>query len=213
MFQLELGSLNLETSRELLSSLSPVSLSLHDLKTIASQSLGNPYYLVESLRYYLGQGCSSLPPLSLQASLVARISQRSEVEKRVLDTLAVALTPIGVEALRKTTKYGASEFNLAVERLRAQELVQAEGSMGDRTLRLAHDWVRVTVLSGLGVDEKELIHASIARFTESECSGSPSQWEAVSLARHWLNSGTPHLSKPYLGSAIEALVELPSEGV
>ena len=64
----------------------------------------------------------------------------------------------------------------------------------------------VTVLSSLSVDEKKLIHAAIARFTESECSGSPEQWEAVSLARHWLNSDTPDLSRPYLGRAIEALV-------
>ena len=76
-----------------------MSLSLHDLKTIASQSLGNPYYLVESLRYYLDQGSSSLPPRSLQASLVARINQQSEGEKQILDTLAVSVAPIGVAAL------------------------------------------------------------------------------------------------------------------
>ena len=206
IFQWELGSLSLEKSRELLSSLSPMSLSLHDLKTIASQSLGNPYYLVESLRYYLDQGCSSLPPRSLQASLVARISQRSEGEKQILDTLAVAVAPVGVSALRGITKQRTKEFNLAVEQLQAQELVQTDGSTEDPTLRLAHDWVGVTVLSGVSVDEKKLIHAAIARFTESECSGSPDQWQAVSLARHWLNSDTPDLSRPYLGRAIEALV-------
>ena len=201
IFQLELGSFSLENSRELRSSLSPVPLSPHDLETVASQSLGNPYYLIESLRYYLGQEGRSLPE-----SLIARISQQSEVEKQILDTLAVAAAPIGVYALRRTTKQRTGEFHPAVERLQAQELVQTDGSRGERTLRLAHDWVGVTVLSVLSVDAKQLIHAAIACFTESDCSGSPDRWEAVSLARHWLNSDTPDLSRPYLGRAIEALV-------
>ena len=204
--ELALGSLNGETSRRLLSALSPVPLTPHDLETIVSQSLGNPYYLVESLRYYLGQEGRSLPPPSLQGSLTARINQQSQIEKQVLQALAVAAAPIRYDTLRGLTGQGTRQFHPVVERLQARELVQNEGSREEQTLRLAHDWVAVTILGDLSVDEKQLIHAAIARLTESDCSGSPDRWEAVALARHWLNSDAPHLSKPYLGPAIEALV-------
>ncbi len=203
--QLELGSLNPETSGDLLSSLSPLPLRPHDLKTIASRSLGSPYYLIESLRFHLQNDGRSAHPPSLQESLIARINQRSEVEKHILDTLAVAATPLSIDALRRITKQQSEKFERAVEQLQARELIQAEGSIPDLTLRLTHDWVGVTVLSDLSVEEKRLIHAAIAGFTESDGSGSRDQWKAVSLARNWLNSDTPELAGPYLRPAIEAL--------
>ena len=205
IFQLDLGSFNLETSGELLLSLSPVPLSPHDLKTIASQSLGNPFCLLESLRYYVGQESRTLPPPSLQESLIARINKQSELEKQILETLAVAGAPVAVGALRRITKRRTREFHPAVERLQRRELIQTEGALQDLTLRFTHDWVGVTVLCGLSVDAQQRIHAAIAGFTESDCAGSPDQWEAVSLARHWLNSDSPALSRPYLEPAIEAL--------
>ena len=205
IIELDLGVLNPKASRQLLSWLSPASLSTHDLQTMASQSLGNPYYLVESLRYYLGHDRRSLPPPRVQESLIARINQQSEVEKKILDTLAVTGAPMSAEALRRITQR-RREFDPAVERLKARELVQTHGSVRDLTLSLTHDWVGVTVLSGLSVDSKRHIHAAIAAFTESDCSGSPDGWEAVSLARHWLSSDTPDLSRPYLERAVETLV-------
>ena len=170
---------------------------------VVREGLGNPYYLIESLRHYLETGSSDV---GTPGVVVARIKAQNIVEQSFLEILAVSGDAIRLKAIEKITGHAVGDLCSAVESLWSRGLLRIDRSQDDPEVRLAHDALGIAILDVLSPERKKGIHASIAELAEASCGGLPSQWEAVTLVRHWLHSDMPERAIPYLGLAIDTLV-------
>jgi eukaryotic-like serine/threonine-protein kinase len=113
---------------------------------IARESGGNPFFVHELARHARASGGHEAGAISLGDVLRQRVEKLPGPSRRLLEVIAVAGRPIGVEIAERAAGVGAAG---ALSILRAESLVKSRGSGGARSLEPFHDRIREAVLAHL----------------------------------------------------------------
>jgi hypothetical protein len=131
---------------------------------IARESGGSPFFVHELARHARASGGRDGDAISLGDVLRRRIERLPEPPRRLLEVIAVAGRPIGVEAVERAAGVGAGG---ALSILRAESLVKTRGSGSARALEPFHDRIREAVLARLTPEEVAQHSLSLALALEA----------------------------------------------
>jgi DNA-binding CsgD family transcriptional regulator/tetratricopeptide (TPR) repeat protein len=170
-----------------------------DAATVADvvrRSRGNPFFAEELLKSALertsGDGDQRLP-LSIRGAVLARASQLTAGERKILSLAAVLGERFSVERLVTLCEAGRDDVLLALERAQALHLVYADrGAPGELTFR--HALTQEVLYGELLAERVRPLHEAIG--LELESRPDPSA-VSVELAHHWWRAGDSQRAARY----------------
>jgi hypothetical protein len=159
------------------------------LETIVGESAGSPFFIGQ-LAHYPGAASTfaaagNAGPALLSEVIRNRITGLSEVERRIVEIVAVAGGPVDrTVALRAVGVGEAGRPDVA--RLARHNLLKATERGGDHNIESYHDRIRESIAASLAAEPLRERHLALAHAMEA---GTASDPEA--LYRHWLAAGDP----------------------
>jgi len=174
-------------------------------ESIAREAAGHPLFIDELVRHawiHDEESAKKRVHVRLEDALWSRIQTADDVERKLLDVLAVARGPLPAEAAALACGLaGAGALEELVAKLRFERLVRTTRAEGKNAVEVFHDRVRRAVLAHTTVPEAE-IHARIATALEA-CKGE--DFEA--LAEHHRGAGALEKASSYAMRAADAASE------
>jgi hypothetical protein len=178
---------------------------------IAREAAGHPLFIDELVRHaWIMEprapertgGTRRRAPIRLEDALWGRIQAAEDVDRRLLEVLAVARGPLAYDAAAAAVGLErASALDEVVARLRFERLVRTT-RMRDRTaVETYHDRVRRAVLAHLETPETE-VHAHIAAALEDS-----GDTDLEALAEHHRGAGDLSRASAYAMRAADAAAE------
>jgi hypothetical protein len=147
------------------------------INTIAAEAAGHPMFIAELVRHDVtasGQPVPrprTAPPVHAHSSLDDVIRQRvgglSDSAQRIMALLALADTPLAVEALRFASDLDPDTLARELAVLRVASLARSSSRRGAGFLEPYHDRVRQAVQDGIDPDDVPALHRSIAMALET----------------------------------------------
>lgn len=151
-------------------------------RRLVREAAGNPFFLMEAVRFLQGRSLDDLAGKGLDAILSAHFDDLGEQGRHVIEVLAVAGEPLVQRALALATSLPSGDLQRQLVHLRAQRMVRTSGSRADDTIETYHDRIRETLLAVLPAERRARHHRALA--TALSGRGSAEQ-----LARHWYGAG------------------------
>jgi hypothetical protein len=177
-----------------------------DAGTLATEADGHPLFIEEIVRHLFLVGASQ-GELRLEDALWSRIAQLEEVQRHVVETVAVAGSPLSQDAVAKAVETEPADFGRLVSFLRVSHLVRTTGARGDDVIECFHGRVREAVLANLDEATRRKRHLRIALALETLANPDPDL-----LAIHWLGAGNvDNAAKHTLAAADRAAATLAFE--
>lgn len=174
-------------------------------ESIAREAAGHPLFIDELVRHawiHDEESSKKRAHVRLEDALWSRIQIADDVERKLLDVLAVARGPLPAEAAALACGLaGVGALEELVAKLRFERLVRTTRVGDKNAVEAFHDRVRRAVLAHLAVPEAE-IHARIATALEA-CNGD--DFEA--LAEHHRGAGALEKATAYAMRAADAASE------
>jgi serine/threonine protein kinase len=171
-------------------------------ESIAREAAGHPLFIDELVRHawiHDEESAKKRAHVRLEDALWGRIQAADDVERKLLETLAVARGPLPAEAAALACGLaGAGALEELVAKLRFERLVRTTRVGDKHAVEAFHDRVRRAVLAHLAVPEAE-IHARIATALEA-CNGD--DFEA--LAEHHRGAGALEKASSYAMRAADS---------
>ncbi len=205
VLELELGSLSMEESRDLVRTLEceGCDVPAEHLAELLGEAGGSPLFLSELARYARLQsatGAEVLRPPStahLRDLIRERVDSLKPEARRLLRVIAVAGRPIAPEIARQAAVLhsGAGE---ALAELRSHRLVRQLATAGRHEVETYHDHIREAVVGVLDDDSLRRIHRSLALALESSGRAEPE-----TLAAHFEATAEIERANEYAISAAE----------
>ena len=168
---------------------------------IAREAAGHPLFIAE-LSY-----ASREPSVSprIAGSLVDLVAQRvaalPENARTLLETAAVAGTPLTQGVLRETQALAPAEAQEAIDVLRANRLARSTGLREDDTVDIHHDRIREIVVVGLSDADRRRHHLALARAL-----GARPETKPEVLANHYQGAGDVERANRYWLAAADQAV-------
>ena len=180
---------------------------------------GNPFFLGETLRQWLGLGLlgvgpdgvwqtpfddatqdyAELPvPDTVRDTVIARVQRQPEAVRRLLEAAALASEPFTAALLAGACALSEVEALDAIDRAVAAQLLRER----DGGFAFAHDLVQTALESALGPDRARLVHRRLA--LGAEAAGQ----DSAAIARHWEAGGEPARAVAHRMAAAEAALAL-----
>ncbi len=174
-------------------------------ESIAREAGGHPLFIDELVRHawiHDEESAKKRTHVRLEDALWSRIQAADDVERKLLEVLAVARGPLSVEAAALACGLaGPGALEELVAKLRFERLVRTTRVGDKNAVETFHDRVRRAVLAHSGAPEAE-IHARIATALEA-CKGD--DFEA--LAEHHRGAGALEKASSYAMRAADASSE------
>lgn len=166
--EIELEPLDADDTRALASSLlETADADAQTAATLLEGAGGNPLFIHELARYYIGRSSESVPPGDFDGFIWQRVTDFGDDGVAVLRALAVVGRPLPQKVVAEATGIEYREFVGLVRELGDVNLLVTSGATRDDTIATLHDRVRTAVLSGTSDDERREAHARIATALES----------------------------------------------
>jgi hypothetical protein len=177
-----------------------------DAETLAREADGHPLFIDEMVRHLFLVGASR-GALRLEDALWSRIASLEEVPRRIVETVAVAGSPLPQDAVCKAVEANVSEFQRLVSFLRVAHLVRTTGTRGHDAIECFHGRIRDAVLGNIDGATRRRHHWRIAVALEASPNADVDQ-----LAVHWLGAGdVDNAAKHMLAAADRATSALAFE--
>jgi hypothetical protein len=174
-------------------------------ESIAREAAGHPLFIDELVRHawiHDEESARKRVHVRLEDALWSRIQIADDVERRLLDVLAVARGPLAVEAAALACGLaGPGALEELVAKLRFERLVRTTRVGDKNAVEAFHDRVRRAVLAHLDAPEAE-IHARIATALEA-CKGD----DLEALAEHHRGAGAFEKASSYAMRAADAAAD------
>ncbi len=166
---------------------------------IASESGGNPYFVMELVRSAGAESGSQRDGpagdrLTLDGLIRSRVARLPVGAKRLLELVAVSGRPL--RDLDAYTAAGAEDARTLMARLEAGRFLRGVGSADELRLETYHDRVREAVTSGLGDDLRRAHHGRLADVLETSGRG-----DLEELALHFEGAGAGEKAGGYYRQA------------
>ncbi len=193
--ELEVGPLGREEARELALALiaadadgAPPGEKEARATAIARESGGNPFFVIELLRYAREAarvGPAAAPhEVSLDRVVRARVALLPEGTQRLLEVVAVAGIRLDESVVARAAGLEGREARAALAALAGAHLVRIRGGRGRDRIEPYHDRIRDAVVSGLRPEALREHHARLAAALETWGRGDPEV-----LALHFKGAG------------------------
>jgi serine/threonine protein kinase len=180
----------------------------HIAETIVGEARGNPFFVVELVRHFLGMvlpdgGLASPPDGSdfhLDAMILKRVGALPEESQRLLEIIAMAGDPLPQQTLAGAigVPFGSEAWERGISALVEERLVSRQGRQGEDTVVTYHDRIREAVVRHLDEVTVRKLHRKLAEAVE--------QWDherTDRLARYWLSADDDERAKRYAHNAAE----------
>ncbi|HEY2512653.1 MAG TPA: protein kinase [Polyangiaceae bacterium] len=129
-------------------------------EALIREAQGHPLFLAELARRNLAGAGEAQPQAHLEDVLWAHVAERDEIDRRLLETVAVAGVPIPYDVVAKAASVDPGECQTRLAPLRAAQLLRVGRRGKDRVIEAYHDRVREAILARLtsagAVPEKHL---------------------------------------------------------
>ncbi|NUQ65485.1 MAG: protein kinase, partial [Pirellulales bacterium] len=140
------------------------------LETIVRDTGGSPFFITELVRHIRANASprharSPSPAADLNEVLAHRIEALPKTAQEMLELLAVAGHPLGLNEVYQTVRAG-TERSLALAALRASKLVRGSGTTGRDQIEPYHDRVREAAVARLPQGLVRHWHGRLARTLE-----------------------------------------------
>ena len=219
VIEVEVGPLGLEQAADLASRLLGDSLDESSdarraqAEAVAVEARGNPFFVRELVRWVReheadltglqstdGARASAPARVRLEAVLESRLTQLSQEERTMLETVAVAGRPLARGILERAANLGV-RGHAALDVLRGRQLVRVRSSSGEESIEPYHDRIRVTLLEGMKQYRLRECHLRLALAMEGARS------DAEALAEHFAGAGRLEKAGEYALQAAEQAAE------
>ncbi|MBI4509959.1 MAG: AAA family ATPase [Deltaproteobacteria bacterium] len=154
-----------------------------DVETIVKEANGHPLFIDALLRFRLAHGQGSAP-VRLDDAIWQRVVELSQRDRKVLELVAIAGTPLAQETIAHAAGADLSEYLQAAATLRLANLAKTGGLRRSDTIEPFHDRIRESVLSRLSEDALRAGHRRLATAMNTSFQPDPAK-----LAHHWLAAG------------------------
>lgn len=171
-----------------------------DAERVAREAGGNPFFIGELVQHVLLLGETSDAPVALEAALRRRIEQLPSPTRGLLELVALAGEPIGLEPLGAAAGLAPAEIARETGMLRTLRLARSSGGRRETLLEPYHDRIREAVLAGLTSEARS------DRFRQLATSAGP-EAAPERLARYWSGAGEPARAAAYAVRAADEAVE------
>lgn len=220
--RLELQPLPPEATLALVRRLSGASGGTRFAQRLQRATDGNPYFLLETLRYLFDVGelaidaqgiwstryddatadYAELPvPPSVEQAVVERFERLGAAAQRLLEVAALADDPFSLDELRGATALSDFEAVDGLERAAGADVITAIASGGEPSRpawRFAHELARQALERRLGAERRRLIHRRLAATLEAR-HGRPDR-----IAHHLHGAGEAAAAVPWWLAAAQA---------
>jgi tetratricopeptide (TPR) repeat protein len=188
------------------------------LEGIARESGGNPFFLVEMVRYFQADATRAQPWFdfdrdeggragarprghTLDEMLLARIGQLPAETRDVLQLICIAGRPLRIAELAGCTG-PAHDERVSLSLLRNARLVRSTGRPVSDEVEAYHDRIREAVVAHLDADLAREYHRRLARVLEAS-----GQVDPEVLATHFLGANQPALARDFFLEAADQAAE------
>jgi len=151
--------------------------------TIAQEANGHPLFIDELVRHAAIAPSNDRTGLRLDGAIWARIGKLSEDAQQLIEYIAVAGSPIGIDVLEAASRLGPEPLARSVAALRAAQLVRGGEQRHADEVMPYHDRIREAVHRELSSERRTHCHKRLASGLEST-GGRPEQ-----LLRHLRGAG------------------------
>jgi predicted ATPase len=166
-----LSMLSVGESRALLDALSttPNGTATKNQDALIDEAQGHPLFLAELARGMRSGAAGVSAHGQLQDVLWGRVAERDAVDRRLMQTVAVAGAPIPYDVVAKAASIEVGDCQTRLGSLRAAQLLRVSRRGEDRLIQPYHDRIREAVLARLGGETAVAqIHLRLGRaLTES----------------------------------------------
>ncbi|MFT3768573.1 MAG: AAA family ATPase [Minicystis sp.] len=131
-----------------------------DVEPIVRAARGHPLFLQEVARHALAQAGAA--PTDLDDALRARVAALPASSRRLVELLAVAVTPLREATIAAATAIDGAEVAQRIEHLRVDRLVRTGAGRDGSGVEPAHDRVREAVAASLDDGDRRRLHARLA---------------------------------------------------
>jgi DNA-binding SARP family transcriptional activator len=160
-------------------------------RILSSETGGNPFFLLESLRAWVENGqleeinrTMYVPSTQNVSNLIAaRLAKLSPCARSVLETAAIIRTDFSPELIALATDKSLGEVSSAIAELIKHQLVEtADPSPENLTFRFVHEKIKETLLEQIAPLQAHQLHGAVARALERK---QPSPDQYALLAQHF----------------------------
>ncbi len=172
------------------------------LNRIVFESAGNPFFVEEMCRF-LQTNCEAevMGPLSLQETMMARFSALTSEQRRLLEVVAIAGTPLTEDIAMRASGLASAQAT-AISVLRAGRLLRSNREGTIAKLESYHDRIREAMFNDAS---EELLQDTYLRLACAFEYASPSDHE--SIADFYARAGRAEQASPHAFKAAERAVE------
>jgi hypothetical protein len=167
------------------------------LAAIIEESGGHPLFLQELVRRY-ARGEAGATTLRLEDAVWTRTEQLADVERRLVEAVAVAAAPTPLDVVAAAALLPRGELPQSLAALRTANLVKVSTTGDGRWIEPYHDRVREAVVQHLNEPARRVWHERLARALEARPDPDPQR-----LAVHWEGAGDGTRAAPLYRDAAE----------
>jgi hypothetical protein len=173
-----------------------------DTAAIAREAGGHALLIDELVRHVVARG-PALHGQRLEDALWARIRELPEVERKLLEVVAVAGTPLQQQTAAVAAGVAPDEVARSVNSLRFANLVRTSGARAHDAVEPFHGRIRDTLIGYLGQDERKELHRRLAIAFEAT-----DREDDESLAVHWAGAEEPERAAAHAERAAERAMSM-----
>ena len=177
-----------------------------DTSALVAETQGHPLFMVELVRHMSERaqpdGSVSLYEGELDDALRSRVAMLGDQAKDLLETVAVAGSPIARSVLARAVALSPGELASRLTELRDAMLIRISGAGRRETVAPYHDRVREAIADELASERRRSLHSKVARALEA--SDAPS----IRLAVHYFHAGELASSAVHAITAARHAVEV-----
>jgi serine/threonine protein kinase len=166
-------------------------------KDIARDSAGNPLFITELVRAPEGATQAS----SLDQVIEHRVSRLGEPARRLLEVVAVAGQPIGLDLAKQAARHQGADYEVMTT-LRGGRLVRTRTAGGRQEIEAYHDRIREAVRAQLAPEVLKGCHARLANALEASQRPDPEM-----LAAHFHGAGDRYKAARYAAAGADQAAE------
>jgi hypothetical protein len=173
-----------------------------DTAAIAREAGGHALLIDELVRHVVARG-PALHGQRLEDALWARIRELPEVERKLLEVVAVAGTPLQQQTAAVAAGIPPDEVARSVNSLRFANLVRTSGARAHDAVEPFHGRIRDTLIGYLSPHERKELHRRLAIAFEAT-----DREDDESLAVHWAGAEEPERAAAHAERAAERAMSM-----
>ncbi|HEX2731358.1 MAG TPA: protein kinase [Polyangiaceae bacterium] len=173
-------------------------------RAIARDTGGHPLFVKELafIKAAPERNLASGDPATFAELIELRLASIEPSACAVVETLALAVSPLSRGIIRSVRQMGAVETEQALDRLRSVRLVRSWGLKEEDQVDVYHDRVREVVVQRLNADQRKAGHAALALALQAQPNTTPEV-----LAHHFEAAAEPSRAAHYWQRAADAAMD------